>query len=64
MLHPSLAFRRCRRAVALSMVSMALSAGALVWSGAGMIGVGMTGPGYASLAAAVVIIFIGSQLRP
>ena len=55
---------RARLNALLAIIAMALSTGALVWSGAAMIGMGFTTPGYFSIGAGLVIMIIASQLSP
>ena len=55
---------RARLNAFLAVVALSIGAGSLVWSGAGMIGVGMDLPGYLSLGMGFVLVLVGSQVRP
>ena len=54
---------RARLNAFLAVVALSIGAGSLVWSGAGMIGVGMDLPGYLSLGGGFLMALVGSQVR-
>lgn len=61
MMHPAAIVRRSRRHVIMAQSFMALAAGALVWSGVAMIGMGMNDIGSVSIGAAFAIVVFATQ---
>ena len=61
MIHPVTAIRAARRHVIMAQSFMALSAGALVWSGVAMLGMGMNDIGIGSIGAAFAIVIVATQ---
>lgn len=64
MLDPVRAIRHARRMVALSMITMAVAAGFLIWSGTALMAVNMQDAGLASLGLAAVAALTAGLMQP